>query len=207
LIEPEDFLPYAEEYGLTANVDEWVLRRACLDGKNWPQTRLSVNIASSHFGQPDFVARVKNILRETGFNPCDLELELTENAVVNEADKAEAAILELRGLGVRVVLDDFGTGYSSLIYLRRFAFDKIKVDRSFLGHTDASGEAAILLHSIVHLARALGITVTAEGVETKEQHRFLQALGCHELQGYLFAHPMSAERVTELKKQSGLKKV
>ena len=104
-------------------------------------------------------------------------------------------MIELRALGIHLALDDFGTGYSSLIYLRRFAFDKIKIDRSFLESMEATGESAILVHSIVHLGRALGLTVTAEGVETKEQHRFLQALGCHQLQGYLFSRPVPAETI------------
>jgi len=99
-------------------------------------------------------------------------------------------------MGVRLALDDFGTGYSSLIYLRRFAFDKIKIDKSFLDSIEATGESAIIVHSIVHLGRALGLTVTAEGVETPEQHRFLQALACHEMQGYLFSRPVEAAEIT-----------
>ncbi len=134
----------------------------------------------------------------TGFDPSRLELELTESVIVEDADAAEAAMMELRGLGVNLALDDFGTGYSSLIYLRRFAFDKIKIDRSFLESMEATGESAILVHSIVHLGRALGLTVTAEGVETPEQHRFLQALGCHQLQGYLFSKPIPAEEIDRM---------
>ena len=137
-------------------------------------------------------------LTETGFEASNLELELTEGVIVEDADAAEAAMMELRALGVHLALDDFGTGYSSLIYLRRFAFDKIKIDRSFLESMEATGESAILVHSIVHLGRALGLTVTAEGVETAEQHRFLQALGCHQLQGYLFSKPVPAEEIDRL---------
>jgi EAL domain-containing protein (putative c-di-GMP-specific phosphodiesterase class I) len=117
---------------------------------------------------------------------------------VDDADAAEAAIMDLRALGIHLALDDFGTGYSSLIYLRRFAFDTIKIDRSFLESMEATGESAILVHSIVHLGRALGLTVTAEGVETREQHRFLQALGCHQLQGFLFSPPVSAREIDRL---------
>jgi EAL domain-containing protein (putative c-di-GMP-specific phosphodiesterase class I) len=106
--------------------------------------------------------------------------------------------MELRALGLRFALDDFGTGYSSLIYLRRFAFDKIKIDRSFLESMETTGESAILVHSVVHLGRALGLTVTAEGVETTEQQRFLQAVGCHQLQGYLFCKPVPAQKIDEL---------
>ena len=118
--------------------------------------------------------------------------------IVDDADAAENAMMELRSLGFRFALDDFGTGYSSLIYLRRFAFDKIKIDRSFLESMESTGESAILVHSVVHLGRALGLTVTAEGVETTEQHRFLQAVGCHQLQGYLFCKPVSAHVIDEM---------
>jgi EAL domain-containing protein (putative c-di-GMP-specific phosphodiesterase class I) len=113
-------------------------------------------------------------------------------------DAAEAAIMQLRAHGFSLALDDFGSGDSALIYLRRFAFDKIKIDRSFLESMEGTGESAILVHSIVHLGRALGLTVTAEGVETKEQHRFLQALGCHELQGFLFSKPVPIEEIDVL---------
>ena len=125
-------------------------------------------------------------------------MELTEGVIVEDADAAESAMMELRAVGLRFALDDFGTGYSSLIYLRRFAFDKIKIDRSFLESMETTGESAILVHSIVHLGRALGLTVTAEGVETTEQQRFLQAVGCHQLQGFLFCKPISAASMTEL---------
>ena len=167
LISPSRFIALAEERGLVIPLGEWVLRRACEDGKRWPHLRMAVNVSPLQFRHRDFVASVVRTLRETGFDPTRLELELTEGVVVEDADAAEAAMMELRALGVNLALDDFGTGYSSLIYLRRFAFDKIKIDRSFLESMEATGESAILVHSIVHLGRALGLTVTAEGVETK----------------------------------------
>jgi diguanylate cyclase len=198
LISPNQFIAIAEERGLVIPLGEWVLRRACQDGKRWPNLRIAVNVSPIQFRHRDFVSGVVRILRETSFNPTRLELELTEGVVVEDADAAEAAMMELRALGVNLALDDFGTGYSSLIYLRRFAFDKIKIDRSFLESMEATGESAILVHSIVHLGRALGLTVTAEGVETKEQHRFLQALGCHQLQGFLFSRPVPPEEIDAL---------
>jgi predicted signal transduction protein with EAL and GGDEF domain len=198
LISPNRFIAIAEERGLVIPLGEWVLRRACLDGKRWPHLRIAVNVSPIQFRHRDFVDGVVRILRETSFDPARLELELTEGVVVEDADAAEAAMMELRGLGVNLALDDFGTGYSSLIYLRRFAFDKIKIDRSFLESMEATGESAILVHSIVHLGRALGLTVTAEGVETREQHRFLQALGCHQLQGFLFSKPIPPEEIDRL---------
>jgi diguanylate cyclase len=198
LIPPTSFIAMAEERGLVIPLGEWVLRRACQDGKRWPHLRMAVNVSAIQFRHRDFVASVTRVLRETGFQATNLELELTEGVIVEDADAAEAAMMDLRALGVNLALDDFGTGYSSLIYLRRFAFDKIKIDRSFLESMEATGESAILIHSIVHLGRALGLTVTAEGVETPEQHRFLQALGCHQLQGYLFSRPVPAEEIDRL---------
>jgi diguanylate cyclase (GGDEF)-like protein len=198
LISPARFISIAEERGLVIPLGEWVLRRACQDGQRWPGLRVAVNVSPIQFRHRDFVAGVMRVLKETGFEASRLEIELTEGVVVEDADAAEAAMMELRALGVNLALDDFGTGYSSLIYLRRFAFDKIKIDRSFLESMEATGESAILVHSIVHLGRALGLTVTAEGVETKEQHRFLQALGCHQLQGFLFSKPVPPDEIDRL---------
>jgi diguanylate cyclase (GGDEF)-like protein len=198
LINPSEFVAIAEERGLIVPLGEWVLRRACEDCKRWPDIRIAVNVSPIQFRHRNFVETVVRVLEETGFDPTRLELELTEGVVVEDADAAEEAMMDLRALGVHLALDDFGTGYSSLIYLRRFAFDKIKIDRSFLESMEATGESAILVHSIVHLGRALGLTVTAEGVETKEQHRFLQALGCHQLQGFLFSKPVPRAEIDRM---------
>lgn len=198
MITPDSFIPLAEQSGLVLPLGEWVLRRVCRDGMRWPGVRLAVNVSPIQFRQRDFVDSVLAVVEEVGFDPSRLELELTEGVVVEDADAAEAAMRRLRDNGFHLALDDFGTGYSSLIYLRRFAFDKIKIDRSFLESLEGVGESAILVHSIVHLGRALGMTVTAEGVETKEQHRFLQALGCHELQGFLFSRPVCADEIDAL---------
>jgi EAL domain-containing protein (putative c-di-GMP-specific phosphodiesterase class I) len=198
MISPGEFIPIAEERGLVIPLGEWVLRRACQDGKRWPGIRMAVNVSAIQFRHRDFVGTVMRVLEESGFDATQLELELTEGVVVGDADAAEAAMIDLRALGVHLALDDFGTGYSSLIYLRRFAFDTIKIDRSFLESMEATGESAILVHSIVHLGRALGLTVTAEGVETRQQHRFLQALGCHQLQGFLFSRPVPREEIDRM---------
>jgi EAL domain-containing protein (putative c-di-GMP-specific phosphodiesterase class I) len=177
---------------------EWVIRRACRDAAAWGDISVACNVSAIQFRQADFVQSVAKALDDTAFDPARLELELTESVVVADADQAENSIMELRSMGVKLALDDFGTGYSSLIYLRRFAFDKIKLDKSFLDSLEDTGESAILVHSIVHLGRALGLTVTAEGVETTEQQRFLQAVGCHLLQGYLFSNPVQADKMTRL---------
>lgn len=198
LISPATFISVAEERGLIVPLGEWVMRRACQDAKRWPGLRVGVNVSAIQFRQSQFVRDVDRIMREYEIEPGRLELELTEGVLVEDADQAEAAMMELRSIGVKLALDDFGTGYSSLIYLRRFAFDKIKIDKSFLDSMEATGESAILVHSVVHLGRALGLEVTAEGVETEEQRRFLQAVGCHFLQGYLFSKPVSAEAIDEM---------
>jgi diguanylate cyclase (GGDEF)-like protein len=198
MVPPAEFIGIAEERGLIVPLSEWVLRQACKEAKRWEGIRLAVNVSPIQFRHKDFVANVIRALDETGFDPTRLELELTEGVVVDDADAAEAAMMDLRAHGVGLALDDFGTGYSSLIYLRRFAFDKIKIDRSFLEYMETTGESAILVHSIAHLGRALGLRVCAEGVETAEQHRFLQAIGCHELQGFLFSKGVTADEIDAL---------
>lgn len=198
LISPVTFIAAAEERGLIVPLGDWVMRRACADAARWPGLRVGVNVSAIQFRQADFVKDVENIIKEANLEPGRLELELTEGVLVEDADQAEAAMMELRSIGVKLALDDFGTGYSSLIYLRRFAFDKIKIDKSFLDSMEATGESAILVHSVVHLGRALGLEVTAEGVENEEQRRFLQAVGCHFLQGFLFSKPVSADAIDDM---------
>lgn len=198
MVPPSEFIGIAEERGLIVPLSDWVLRRACTEAKRWEGLRLAVNISPVQFRHKDFVGDVIRIIEETGFDPGRLELELTEGVVVEDADAAENALMDLRAHGIGLALDDFGIGYSSLIYLRRFAFDKIKIDRSFLEYMETTGESAILVHSVVHLGRALGLRVCAEGVETAEQHRFLQAIGCHELQGFLFSKGVPAADIDRL---------
>ena len=195
LLSAERFVGLAEERGLIVPLGEWVLRRACLDAKRWPNLRVAVNVSPIQFRQKEFVAMVEAVLAETGMEPHRLELELTEGVVIFDADLAERSIMDLRALGIRMALDDFGSGYSSLIYLRRFAFDKIKIDRSFLESMELQGESAIIIDSIVQLGHALGLTVTAEGIETIEQAHFLRGLGCDELQGFLYAEPLSVGEI------------
>ena len=203
-ISPASFITFAEECGLILPLGEWVMRQALREARRWPGLRVAVNVSPIQFRQKNFVQSVQDLLDETGVEPSQLEIELTESVLLADADQAEDAMIELRAMGVRLALDDFGTGYSSLIYLRRFAFDKIKIDRSFLESTESTGESAIIVHSIVHLGRALGLTVTAEGVETQDQHRFLQSLGCHELQGFLFSPPVAAAEIDSIIRQNGV---
>jgi EAL domain-containing protein (putative c-di-GMP-specific phosphodiesterase class I) len=173
-----------------------VLRRACTDGKAWPELTVAVNVSSLQFRRVDFVEVVERILTETQFDPVRLELELTESVLLGNIDTAEAAMLRLKALGVRLALDDFGTGYSSLLYLRRFPFDKLKIDRSFVRSIETAADAAAIVHAIVSLGRGLGMKVTAEGVETADQLLFLRAAGVHSMQGYRFGKAVSVEEIS-----------
>jgi diguanylate cyclase (GGDEF)-like protein len=196
-VTPAVFIPIAERSELIIPLGEWVLRKACTEGRAWAGITVAVNVSPLQFRRQDFVEVVERILAETGFDPKLLELELTESTLLGNVDEAEKAMLRLKALGVRFALDDFGTGYSSLLYLRRFPFDKIKIDRSFVRSIETAADAASIIHAIVSLGRGLGMKVTAEGVETAEQQLFLRAAGVHSLQGYRFGKPSPAETITE----------
>jgi diguanylate cyclase (GGDEF)-like protein len=195
-IPPTEFIPIAENSGLIIELGEQVLRRACLDGKAWPGIAVSVNVSPLQFRRADFVDVVERILAETGFDPSRLELEVTESTLLGNVDTAELAMFRLKALGVRLALDDFGTGYSSLLYLRRFPFDKLKIDSSFVRSIERAADAAAIVHAVVSLGRGLGMKVTAEGVETAEQHLFLRAAGVHSMQGYRFGRPCPAAEIS-----------
>jgi diguanylate cyclase (GGDEF)-like protein len=195
LISPAEFIPIAEHSGLIIELGAYVLRRACTDGRAWPGLTVAVNVSPLQFRQIDFFAMVERVLKETGFDPARLELELTESTLIGNVESAEAAMNRLKSLGVRLALDDFGTGYSSLQYLRRFPFDKLKIDRSFVLSIEKTAEAAAIVHAVVSLGRGLGMKVTAEGVETADQHLFLRAAGVHFMQGYRFGKPMAASDI------------
>ena len=195
-IPPSEFIAIAEHSGLIIELGNWVLRRACTDGKAWPELTVAVNVSSLQFRRTDFVEVVERILTETQFDPVRLELELTESVLLGNIDTAEAAMLRLKALGVRLALDDFGTGYSSLLYLRRFPFDKLKIDRSFVRSIETAADAAAIVHAIVSLGRGLGMKVTAEGVETADQLLFLRAAGVHSMQGYRFGKAVSVEEIS-----------
>jgi two-component system cell cycle response regulator len=202
-IGPSEFIPIAENSGLIVELGEWVLRRACLDGKAWPDITVAVNVSPLQFRRAEFVDVVERILAETGFDPTRLELEVTESTLLGNVDTAELAMFRLKALGVQLALDDFGTGYSSLLYLRRFPFDRIKVDRSFVRSIETAADAASIVHAIVSLGRGLGMKVTAEGVETAEQHLFLRAAGVHTMQGFRFGRPGTAAEISARLAQPG----
>jgi diguanylate cyclase (GGDEF)-like protein len=190
-------IPIAEHSGLIVELGEWMLRRACLDGRNWPGMTVAVNVSPLQFRRSDFVDVVERILKETNFDAGRLELELTESTLLGNLDTAELSMLRLKAIGVRFALDDFGTGYSSLLYLRRFPFDKLKIDSSFVRSIETAPDAAAIVHAVVSLGRGLGMRITAEGVENAEQHLFLRAAGVHSMQGYRFGRPGPAADITD----------
>ena len=194
-IPPSQFIPIAEHSGLIIDLGEWMLRRACLDGRAWPGLTVAVNVSPLQFRRSDFVEVVERILTETDFPANRLELELTESTLLGNLETAELSMLRLKAIGVRFALDDFGTGYSSLLYLRRFPFDRLKIDSSFVRSIEKAPDAAAIVHAVVSLGRGLGMKVTAEGVETAEQHLFLRAAGVHSMQGYRFGKPGPASEI------------
>jgi diguanylate cyclase (GGDEF)-like protein len=197
VIPPSEFIPAAEHSGLIIELGAWVLRRALTDGKAWPGLNVAVNVSPLQFRRTDFADLVERTLEETQFDPSRLELELTESVLLGNVDSAEAGMKRLKALGVRLALDDFGTGYSSLLYLRRFPFDRLKIDRSFVLSIEKAADAAAIVHAVVSLGRGLGMKVTAEGVETADQQLFLRAAGVHCMQGYRFGKPVPAAQISE----------
>lgn len=199
MISPAEFIPVAEETGLIVELGEWVLRKACADAAGWPEgIKLAVNVSPLQFKSGTLALRVAAALAESGLSPDRLELEITEAVLIRDDEEALSVLHQLRDLGVRIALDDFGTGYSSLSYLRRFPFDKVKIDRSFVQDVaEAQGSSAII-EAVVHMALAQCMTTTAEGVETEEQRDILRRLGCNEMQGYLFSPAVPADRLANL---------
>ena len=195
---PTSFIGAAEANGGIAAVGEWVLRRACKEAHRWPGMAVAVNVSPVQVRQDDFLATVTAALADTGFPANRLQIELTEGVVIDDAARAERIIFDLRAMGVGVAIDDFGVGYSSLIYLRRFAFDKMKIDKSFIQLLDEGAESAVIVSSIVKLGHALGLRVTVEGIETPQQETYLRSLGCDEFQGFLYSPPVAANDIDAL---------
>ncbi|KAB2914311.1 MAG: EAL domain-containing protein [Hyphomicrobiaceae bacterium] len=188
MIPPDAFIPMAEEIGLIAPLGEWVLRHACAAAVKWPgHIRVSVNLSSVQFRHAGLAGVVTEALASSGLPPDRLEIEITETVFLEDSEATLAVLYELRELGVRVVMDDFGTGYSSLRYLQSFPFDKIKIDRSFVKDIAHCAGSLNIVRAVVALAHGLGMTTTAEGVETQEQLAVLRAEGCTEMQGFLFS--------------------
>lgn len=195
-IPPDVFIPIAEEFRLIDEIGRWVIDRSCKDAESWPGLPFAVNISPLHLCQPDFVSQVQEILERNGVDPRRLTIEVTESIVLEHEDIAHRVFEELRREGICISLDDFGTGYSSLSYLERFKFDKIKIDRTFLRNLETSEPAAAIIHSVIGLGDSLNMTIVAEGVENVAQRCFLQAAGCHQLQGFLFSKPIPPAAIT-----------
>jgi diguanylate cyclase (GGDEF)-like protein/PAS domain S-box-containing protein len=199
MISPAEFIPVAEDTGLINELGEWVLRTACAEAAGWPShVRIAVNVSPVQLKCPTLALKIIGALAASGLPASRLEIEITEAVLIRDDATALTILHQLRAVGVRIALDDFGTGYSSLSYLKRFPFDKIKIDRCFVSDiTEARGSSAIV-QAIVNIAATRGITTTAEGVETPEQRELLRTLGCTEMQGYLFSAARPGPEVRQL---------
>jgi EAL domain-containing protein (putative c-di-GMP-specific phosphodiesterase class I) len=198
MISPADFIPIAEDTGLINQLGEWVLMTACAEAATWPDSvKIAINVSPVQFRSDTLALKVVAALAASGLSATRLELEITEAVLIRDDDAALAILHQLRALGVRIALDDFGTGYSSLSYLQRFPFDKIKIDRCFIKDIAEPSGTPCIVQAVVSIAEAGHITTTAEGVETEQQREILRALGCTQMQGYLFS---SAKPATEIRR-------
>ena len=196
MVPPGEFIPLAEETGLIGAIGEWVLRTACAEATHWPEPlTVAVNLSPVQFRDQRLVQVVVGILADTGLPASRLELEITETVLLNDSGHVLDTLTELRRIGVCVSLDDFGTGYSSLSYLRKFPFDKIKIDRSFIAQLTRDKDSAAIVRAMVALGNNLGMTTTAEGVETAEQLEVLVGEGCDRIQGFFFGRPVPAAEI------------
>jgi len=205
LVPPNDFIPLAEETGLIVSIGEWVLSAACIHNKalqdmGLPPKRVAVNISSFQFRRESLVNTVKKALKISGLDPCYLELELTESAIMKNMEESSGILHELKSMGLRVAIDDFGTGYSSLAYLKRFPLDILKIDRSFIMNIPEDQDNAAIATAIIAMAHSLNLEVIAEGVESREQYAFLRELGCDGVQGFLFSPALPKGEISEFLK-------
>ena len=199
MVSPAEFIPIAEETGLINQLGEWVLATACAAATTWPDDiRLAVNVSPVQFRSGTLALKIVAVLAASGLPASRLELEITEAVLISDDDAALAILHQLRAIGVRIALDDFGTGYSSLSYLQRFPFDKIKIDRCFVEDIAESEGSSCIVQAVVNIATARQMTTTAEGVETQQQRELLRALGCAEMQGYLFSPAKPAAEIGRL---------
>ena len=197
-ISPAAFIPVAEQMGLMDSLGTFVLRKALQDAKRWPGLYVAVNLSPLQVRDRGIIDVVRAALSESGVPPSRLMLEITEGVLIDNPDEMIRRIEDLHALGVRVALDDFGSGYSNLSYLQRFPLDKLKIDRSFVSALGQSGNGGVIIQAIVALGRALGLSITVEGVETEQQRAMLKLAGCDELQGFLFARPAPAKAIDRL---------
>jgi len=203
MVTPAQFVPIAEECGLILPIGRWVLLEACKQARAWSDSGLgivpvAVNVSAAEFGDKDFISGVRAVLIATGVEPQNLELELTESVLMQDAESTVRTLGALKAMGVTLAIDDFGTGYSSFTYLRRFPVDALKLDQSFVqAITEDPGDATIV-SAMINIGKSLNQRVIAEGVETRGQLKFLRSHGCGEGQGYYFSHPVVAEQAGKL---------
>ncbi len=199
LVPPAEFIPVAEETGLIIPLGEWVIRQACMEAARWPEpVKVAVNLSPVQLRSSNLVEAVSSALKASGLAPGRLELEITETVLLQDSAGTLAKLHQLRELGARISMDDFGTGYSSLSYLRRFPFDKIKIDRSFIRDLSKHEDSIAIVRAVAALGKSLGMATTAEGVETAEQLERVRIEGCTEVQGYFFNPPKPASEIAEL---------
>jgi EAL domain-containing protein (putative c-di-GMP-specific phosphodiesterase class I) len=199
LVPPADFISVAEETGLIVPIGEWVIRDACFEAAGWPvPAKVAVNLSPVQLRSPGLVASVTAALEESGLAPNRLEIEITETVLLQDSEATLATLHQLRNLGTHISMDDFGTGYSSLSYLRKFPFDKIKIDRSFVRDLAKHDDSLAIVRAVAALGKSLGIATTAEGVETAEQLERVRNEGCTEVQGFFFGQARPAADVLRL---------
>jgi diguanylate cyclase (GGDEF)-like protein/PAS domain S-box-containing protein len=199
MVGPATFIPLAEEIGFIVPMGEWVVRQACATAAQWPENlHVAVNISAAQFRSPGLMQVIVGALASSGLHPRRLEIEITETVLLQNKDTTLAVLHQLRALGIRIAMDDFGTGYSSLTYLQCFPFDKIKIDRSFVKDITENAGSLNIVRAIAALANGMGMTATAEGVETREQLDKITSEGCTEMQGYLFSRPLPAHEIERL---------
>lgn len=207
LISPMDFIPLAEETGQILELGNWVLLEACKTAQRWknaglPAITMSVNLSAVQIGNDNFVAKVQQILDETGIEPQQLDLEITESSIMRNVEETIDRLNQLHAMGIQLSIDDFGTGYSSLSYLKRFPIDKLKIDRSFVREIDINQDDAMICHTIISMAKILSLKVVAEGVETTNHHEQLSTYRCDYYQGYFFSKPKPEAEITEILSRS-----
>jgi EAL domain-containing protein (putative c-di-GMP-specific phosphodiesterase class I) len=200
MVSPAVFVPIAERHGLIGELGEWVIDEACLQARAWRdqglRMRVAINLSVHQLRRPDLPDRIAAALARHQINPDLLTCEITESVAMEDSDTTMKIFERLAEIGVHISIDDFGTGYSSLSYLRKLPVGELKIDRSFVLDLETSGDACAVVEAVVKLAHTLGLKVVAEGVETEGQNRILRSFGCDQLQGYLFAKPMSAKALT-----------
>ena len=196
MISPADFIPLAEEIGFIVPMGEWIIRQACATAAQWPDDlHVAVNISAIQFRSPGLMQVIVGALAASGLVPTRLEIEITESVLLHNRETTLAVLHQLRALGIRIAMDDFGTGYSSLTYLQSFPFDKIKIDRSFVKNITENASSLNIVRAVAALANGMGMTATAEGVETAEQLDRIASEGCTEMQGFLFSRPLPAAEI------------